>query len=30
LAWVEHAGHQDLEDIEPTTIAAYIEQSCLN
>ena len=25
LAWAEHAGYQDLEDIEPITVAAYIE-----
>jgi site-specific recombinase XerD len=25
LAWVERAGYQDLEDIEPITVAAYIE-----
>jgi site-specific recombinase XerD len=25
LAWVERAGYQDLEDIEPVTVAAYIE-----
>jgi hypothetical protein len=25
LAWVEHAGYQNLEDIEPITVAAYIE-----
>src|ERR1700687_4318017 len=25
LAWVERAGHQQLEDIEPTTVPAYIE-----
>jgi integrase len=25
LSWVEHAGYQDLEDIEPITVAAYIE-----
>src|SRR6201987_3721876 len=25
LAWVERAGYQDLEDIEPITLAAYIE-----
>ena len=25
LAWVECAGYQDLEDIEPITVAAYIE-----
>ena len=24
LAWVERAGYQDLEDIEPITVAAYI------
>jgi hypothetical protein len=25
LAWVERAGYQQLEDIEPITVAAYIE-----
>ena len=25
LAWAERAGYQDLEDIEPITVAAYIE-----
>jgi site-specific recombinase XerC len=25
LAWTERAGYQDLEDIEPITVAAYIE-----
>src|SRR5258708_2487720 len=25
LAWAEGAGYQDLEDIEPITVAAYIE-----
>src|ERR1700674_736661 len=25
LAWSERAGYQDLEDIEPITVAAYIE-----
>src|SRR6201981_2666934 len=25
MAWVERAGYQDLEDIEPITVAAYIE-----
>jgi Phage integrase, N-terminal SAM-like domain len=25
LSWCERAGHQDLEDIEPITVAAYIE-----
>jgi site-specific recombinase XerD len=25
LSWVERAGYQDLEDIEPITVAAYIE-----
>ena|SRR5208282_1162974 len=25
LAWVERAGYKDLEDIEPITVAAYIE-----
>jgi site-specific recombinase XerD len=25
LAWVERAGYQDLEDIEPITVGAYIE-----
>src|SRR5580704_16055178 len=25
LAWAEHAGYQHLEDIEPITVAAYIE-----
>ena len=25
LAWAESAGYQDLEDIEPITVAAYIE-----
>src|SRR5271169_1771245 len=25
LAWCERAGYQDLEDIEPITVAAYIE-----
>jgi hypothetical protein len=25
LDWVERAGYQDLEDIEPITVAAYIE-----
>jgi hypothetical protein len=25
LAWAERAGHQHLEDIEPITVAAYIE-----
>src|ERR1700737_1127010 len=25
LAWVEAAGYQQLEDIEPITVAAYIE-----
>jgi site-specific recombinase XerD len=25
LAWVERAGYQALEDIEPITVAAYIE-----
>jgi site-specific recombinase XerD len=25
LTWVERAGYQDLEDIEPITVAAYIE-----
>jgi hypothetical protein len=25
LAWVERAGYQHLEDIEPITVAAYIE-----
>lgn len=25
LAWVERAGYRDLEDIEPITVAAYIE-----
>jgi len=25
LAWVERAGYQDFEDIEPITVAAYIE-----
>ena len=25
LAWVERAGYQDLEDIEPITVAAYVE-----
>jgi hypothetical protein len=25
LAWSEHAGYQHLEDIEPITVAAYIE-----
>jgi site-specific recombinase XerC len=25
LGWVERAGYQDLEDIEPITVAAYIE-----
>ncbi len=25
LAWCERAGYQDLEDIEPVTVAAYIE-----
>src|ERR1700693_1673349 len=25
LAWVDRAGYQDLEDIEPITVAAYIE-----
>jgi hypothetical protein len=25
LAWVERAGYQDIEDIEPITVAAYIE-----
>src|SRR6516225_2458976 len=25
LAWVERAGYQNLEDIEPITVAAYIE-----
>jgi site-specific recombinase XerD len=25
LAWVERAGYQDLEDIEPITVAGYIE-----
>jgi hypothetical protein len=25
LAWVERAGYQELEDIEPITVAAYIE-----
>src|ERR1700692_4896744 len=25
LAWAEHAGYQDIEDIEPITVAAYIE-----
>ena len=25
LAWAERAGYEDLEDIEPITVAAYIE-----
>jgi hypothetical protein len=25
LAWAERAGYQDIEDIEPITVAAYIE-----
>ena len=25
LSWCERAGYQDLEDIEPITVAAYIE-----
>ena len=25
LAWAERTGYQDLEDIEPITVAAYIE-----
>src|ERR1700753_2578448 len=25
LAWAERSGYQDLEDIEPITVAAYIE-----
>src|SRR5208282_3997233 len=25
LAWCERAGYQDIEDIEPITVAAYIE-----
>src|SRR5438105_15060346 len=25
LAWVERAGYRDLEDIEPITVAAYVE-----
>jgi hypothetical protein len=25
LAWAERAGYQDIEDIEPVTVAAYIE-----
>jgi integrase/recombinase XerC len=25
LAWAERAGYRDLEDIEPITVAAYIE-----
>jgi hypothetical protein len=25
LAWAERAGYQDLEDIEPITVAAYVE-----
>ena len=25
LAWCERAGYRDLEDIEPITVAAYIE-----
>jgi hypothetical protein len=25
LAWAERAGYQDLEDIEPITVAAYLE-----
>jgi len=25
LAWAERAGYQHLEDIEPITVAAYIE-----
>ena len=25
LAWAERAGYQELEDIEPITVAAYIE-----
>ena len=25
LAWSERAGYQDIEDIEPITVAAYIE-----
>src|SRR6202043_2046750 len=25
LVWAERAGYQDLEDIEPITVAAYIE-----
>jgi len=25
LCWCERAGYQDLEDIEPITVAAYIE-----
>src|ERR1700758_5330225 len=25
LAWAERAGYQDLEDIEPITVGAYIE-----
>jgi site-specific recombinase XerD len=25
LAWAESAGYQDIEDIEPITVAAYIE-----
>ena len=25
LGWAERAGYQDLEDIEPITVAAYIE-----
>src|SRR6202795_3958029 len=27
LAWAERAGYQDLEDIEPITVAAYISKS---
>src|ERR1700756_1118821 len=26
LAWCDQAGFQELEDIEPITVAAYIEQ----
>ena len=25
MAWAERAGYQDLEDIEPITVASYIE-----